>query len=616
VIKTWSTSSLIQLGNLYGRLILVLTLNAPVFWGILLLNMRGAKMTGQSVVYFTSVVLGYYMLPLLLVVTVLFALLFPARRVLIWLVGVVVVIYAYLLLLDSFVYKICKLHMDIFWLEFLFEDYQGLGLPPSTFLSAMVVLLTIIMAEAIIFAFARRVRPPFFVVPLLITLGIMSLGFSQIVHIVAYEHNYAGITSITPRLPFYVPFTSHRNAAKLSKLIPLGEPGFSADVLDHDYTNLAFPLSEMRFVEGSAEDPPNILFILLESWRSDAINEKVTPHIKAFADSSIVFHQHLSSGNSTTCGIFGLFYGIHPTYWAAVKANSSMIDNPPLIDALSDRGYTFGIYADSNFDRHKVKDTVFRGLEVHEKFEGKSVDQRDADMAVRLMRFMREQSAADTPFFAFAFFKSSHNSYHYPEEYDIFRPSRNLNMASVKSRNSESYKNDYLNAVHYSDALVGEVLSELKSLGEMDNTVILITTDHGESFNDNGADYWGHGSNFTRYQVQVPMIIHYPGYVPRQVFERTSHIDVSPTLLQEAFSCTTDICDYSNGRNLFGGLGEPRPFVVGSYVNHAFIFDDDVFAVYPTHTKKYKIQDVNMDVSRPHPALLKQVMEGVVRFYE
>lgn len=607
--------SLTKAAELYRRLMLVLLLNAPVLWGILLLDVRGVKLSPLSGAYFTSVALGYYLLPLMLVVTAVFLLLFAARKVAAWVAGAAVTAFLYFLLMDSFVYDICKLHIDFFWLEFVFEDYRGLGLPTSTLLSALGALVLLVLLELGIFALSSRMRRPRRVALPLFAVAILAFGFSQVAHIVAYKRNDQRITSLTPRFPFYVPFTSHRNADKFGDLLPLGDPAAAAEALDPDAATLNFPLSPMEFSADAPADPPNILMILLESWRYDAMNEEVSPRIKAFADSSIVFRNHLSSGNSTTCGVFGLFYGIEATYWTAVKANSSLIDNPPLIDAMQDRGYAFGIYADSNFDRHKVKDTVFRGIEVHEDFEGRSDDQRDADLTRRLKGFLREQSAADRPFFAFAFYKSSHNNYHYPPEHGIFRPSRKLNVAFIKSKNPEYYKNDYLNAVHYSDELVGEVLDELAALGEMENTVILITTDHGDSFNDNGADYWGHGSNFTRYQVQVPLIVRYPGREAREVLEFSSHVDVPPTLLQEVFGCVTPLRDYSNGRNLFGDLSAPRPFVVGSYVNHAFIFEDDVFAIYPVHTRKYKFDDVNGEASRPHPQLLKQVMEEINRFY-
>jgi membrane-anchored protein YejM (alkaline phosphatase superfamily) len=52
-----------------------------------------------------------------------------------------------------------------------------------------------------------------------------------------------------------------------------------------------------------------------------------------------------------------------------VKANNAVVHNPVLIDALEANGYSFGIYANSHFERHKIKYAVFRGIEVHESFE-------------------------------------------------------------------------------------------------------------------------------------------------------------------------------------------------------------------------------------------------------
>ena len=60
------------------------------------------------------------------------------------------------------------------------------------------------------------------------------------------------------------------------------------------------------------------------------------------------------------------------------------------------------------------------------------------------------------------------------------------------------------NSVHYVDRLVGEVLAEVEARGLLKNSVVLITGDHGQEFNDNRRNYWGHDSNFTPLQTGVP----------------------------------------------------------------------------------------------------------------
>ena len=142
--------------------------------------------------------------------------------------------------------------------------------------------------------------------------------------------------------------------------------------------------------------------------------------------------------------MFSLFYGIHPTYWTAVKANSASIDNPVLIDVLGANGYAFGIFADSHFERHKIKDAMFRGIEVHESFTGKTPDAKDRDLTERLFAFMEDQHRAGKPFFGFAFYKSTHFNYYYPKDVAPFRPSLKLNIALANANEDPSlFMNDY-----------------------------------------------------------------------------------------------------------------------------------------------------------------------------
>jgi membrane-anchored protein YejM (alkaline phosphatase superfamily) len=133
--------------------------------------------------------------------------------------------------------------------------------------------------------------------------------------------------------------------------------------------------------------------------------------------------------------------------------------------------------------------------------------------------------------------------------------------------------------------------------------------------NDNRANYWGHGTNFTEYQTRVPLVMYLPGREPTEINYTTSHIDVVPTLLQEYYGCENDIGDYSNGRNLFEKPEGIRPIVVGGYVNHAFIIEDNVYEIYPLYTKKYKLYDINVEATNPAPGTLRIIKEEINRFY-
>jgi len=601
--------------DLYRYLTMVLLLNVPLIYFILLMDVRSVDFTLLKWVYISCVFLGYYVLPPLLIITLLFLLFFAFKRLFIISAGAIITIYVYYLLIDHFVYVVAKIHIDLFWLEWIFNDYEAFGLPTSTLRNVLLVLIGIIATEIGIFKIVQKVRKPRYLSLIFVLFVSLTFIISQIIHIFAYHRNYYPVTSFTPHLPVYIPIISRKHAVKYENLLPIFATESDSLPLDQE-SSFHYPLRDMKYNTLPDTMLPNIVIIFLESWRFDMMNQQVTPNIFALSQKSSVFLKHFSSGNSTVAGVFGFFYGIHPTYWSAVKANSVHINNPVFIDVLKDNNYTFGIYAKSNFERHKIKDTIFREIEIHESFAGKSKIAHDRDMINQQLSFLREQADNPHPFMTFAFFKSNHFPYYYPKEDSIFLPAEDINLMFAKdSTDPVYYRNDYMNSTHYVDRLIGEIIQQLDSLGDMANTVIIITTDHSDELNDNRANYWGHGTNFTQYQTEVPLILYIPGREPQQIEYTTSHIDIPPTILQEFYGCTNDIRDYSNGRNLFEKQTELRPIVVGGYVNHAFIIEDNVYEIYPLYTKKYKLHDIKLKASSPPSDILKVIKEEINHFY-
>ena len=550
----------------YVHLITALCLNAPLLSLALTRDLEGVPTLSFAGVYAQLVFVGYYDLLLAALMSLVFLVTAFSRTLANAAGGVLLFFALSYLVIDSFVHRIYRFHVDAFWLGYVVNSYRGMGVPPAVLTTIVLALALIAVLEWALFRAAGRLKRPALAAAFAAIAAVACL-VSQAIHVLAYYRNDTRITSITPQLPFYSPIVSQKNAARYDGLGPVGiEP--TDPSLPSAAASLRYPLHPVNWKTGA--NPPNILLLLLESWRYDMMDSLVSPNIYAFSKRSSVFLNHLSSGNSTPYGVFGLFYGLHPTYWDAVKANNTWIDNPVLIDVLTANDYALGIYADSQFGRHKIKDAMFRGIEVHEAFSGTSPDARDADLTEQLIDFMGEQQRKGKPFFGFAFYKSTHYSYTYPGP-GRFQPARELNIALAgEPADPTPYVNDYRNSVFYTDSLIGHVLNRLDSSGLMKNTIVIITSDHGEEFNDNRAGWWGHAGNFTRYQTQVPLVFHVPGRPPRQVTETTAHVDVPTTLLTEVFGCRSE-SDWSNGRDLFAAPGPPRPFVVSGYVNHAFV---------------------------------------------
>ncbi|SYZ72024.1 putative Sulfatase domain protein [Candidatus Zixiibacteriota bacterium] len=599
----------------YRRLIIALALNTPIILIIFLWNLMPVEFSVLTWIYFITVSVGYYVLAMWLVTTIVFVMLLPFRRVGIGLCAVMTGAFVYYFLIDSFVFRLTRMHIDPFWIEWIVSDFGAFGISGGTLRSALLALLLIAAIEYGLFHYAWRITVKKFITVSFYTVGIASLIISQVIHAMAYEYNDARITKLTPYLPVYYPVSSHNQAAKYGGRLPIGNDE-SIDIEGEEGDAVTYPLRELEMDKPEGKRFPNILVLLFESWRYDMMNADITPHTYALSRNSLVCSRHYCSGNSTVAGVFGLFYGLFPTYWTTVKANNKAIHNPVLIDVLENNRYNYGVFANSNFKRHKIKDAVFRDIEVQESFAGESKIEQDLDMTRQLIGFLREQQGRERPFFALGFYKSNHAPYLYPQTDTIFRPAGDQNLMRANSDTDPTlYFNDYKNATHFVDKLIGQVLQEIDSLGLMSNTIIIVTTDHGEEFNDDRSNYWGHGTNFTQFQTVVPLVIYAPGREPRMITQITSHVDIAPTLLQEFLFCINNPGDYSNGINLYRDFGDNRPMVIGSYVNYAIILDDNVYEIYPFRSKNYKLSNINKDVAFPAYKELTPLMDEMKRFY-
>ena len=90
----------------------------------------------------------------------------------------------------------------------------------------------------------------------------------------------------------------------------------------------------------------------------------------------------------------------------------------------------------------------------------------------------------------------------------------------------------YYALTSYIDAKVGRLLETLGEIGAADDTVVVFTSDHGDSLGERGLFF---KMSFFEWSVRVPLIVHAPfAFAPRRVRENVSHLDLFPTLLEAA----------------------------------------------------------------------------------
>jgi membrane-anchored protein YejM (alkaline phosphatase superfamily) len=112
----------------------------------------------------------------------------------------------------------------------------------------------------------------------------------------------------------------------------------------------------------------------------------------------------------------------------------------------------------------------------------------------------------------------------------------------------EGVKNRYKNACVAADVVVSGMLEALERQGLAENTIVVVTGDHGEEFYEHGQ--FGHTSNYTPEQTWVSFVMRGPGIVPGDEERPTSHLDLAPTLLERLGVDPALRGKYSVGANL------------------------------------------------------------------
>ncbi|MEH6421138.1 DUF3413 domain-containing protein [Pseudomonas sp. CGJS7] len=310
----------------------------------------------------------------------------------------------------------------------------------------------------------------------------------------------------------------------------------------------------------------NVVVILLESLRHDALTAQVMPNTWRFAQQSQQYDNHYSSGNATRFGVFGLLYGLPGGYWHPMLAEQR---GSALIGQMKKDGYGMHIYGSAPLYSPEFDRTAFS--EVREHIVNGPRERKSAERDMAILQDLQRDIAAtpkDKRFFGFVFMDSPHQPYYLPKGYPpLFQPmSESINPLEFgPDHDPLPDYNRYRTAVHYADSLIGKFLEALQASEFADNTVVLITGDHGEEFNDLKQNYWGHNGNFSDYQLRTPFVLHWPGKPAQKFAHATSHEDFVPTVMKHALGCANDTADYSTGRDLFGPAQARRPLLVESW---------------------------------------------------
>jgi len=576
--------------------------NAVVF-GLVSLRYLGTGLPGVtplSTVYLVTVYIGHHVLltvvPLLLLATPLI-LVWPRRRVLSVAGAVLFALLLALIVLDSLLWSQSRFHINALTLRILgWQSWVFVG-----FIFLIGLFFESMLARGTWnFVLAPKRRPGrmvgFFC-------GLM-IVVSQLIHAWADAAYYVPVTGLGQVLPVYRGVTAKSLLAdtglvdveasrerELARRVSAGMEDTSGRLLDYPKQPL----------QCDPATPLNLLMIVVDSMRGSMLTPEYAPGMTQFADRrGLTFRNHFSGGNSSRMGMFSLFYGLPPGYWAAFSA---LQRSAVLVDEMQARGYQLGLYSSNTLYRPVVLDrTAFANVPDLRIVTEPASDpswKRDRKLTGEWFDFLERRDPA-RPFFGFLFYDTAMKN-QLPPDYPVHWP-----PADDSDQQRELSK--YRSSVQFVDGIVAEVLADLERRGLLDQTVVLITSDHGEEFGESGAKLERHGSGYTRHQLVTPMVLAWPGRERGVAYDhRTSHYDIAPTLMQGLFGCSNPASDYSVGRNLFDLQGWDW-IIAGSYWNYAVLEPDQVTVTYPNGL--YEVRDWDYRL-RETPVFRGDVLEAV-----
>lgn len=402
------------------------------------------------------------------------------------------------------------------------------------------------------------------------------------IHIWAAAHAYQPVTVVKRYLPLFQPATSNKLMRKYGWIDEEALKRQQSMKMDRK-SDLHYPLNPLQ--TEPVEKPVNILWLVVDSWRADTFNAEITPNTWAVVEEQdgIIFNNHMSTGNSTRTGIFGLFYGVPGTYWHGFLANQKA---PLFIDRLQQLNYNLGIFSAAQLRSPEFDKTVFTNvadLRV-DGSEGGRPSELDIDLTNDWLAWY-DQKDKTKPTFSFLFYDAPHG-YDFPDDYpNKFEPYlKTLNYLKLNNdTDTTEFFNRYKTSAHFVDSQMKRVLDKLKQSGDLENTVVIITGDHAQELNDNKLNFWGHNSNFTDAQIKVPFAIFGPKISTNSMLwpadALTSHQDVVPTFMKNYLGVTSELADYSVGEDLLASPVKRDWTLSSSYGGYAVVSDESILEV-------------------------------------
>jgi arylsulfatase A-like enzyme len=313
-------------------------------------------------------------------------------------------------------------------------------------------------------------------------------------------------------------------------------------------------LQEVRAERSTAsKDAPNVLVIVVDTLRADHLSgygysRQTSPNLDHVAQMGVLFEEAFAAASWTLPSHASLLTGRYPSDHGAEKGP---LDGryPTIGEAFRSQGYRTGAFSGNSFFFCR-RMGLGRGFAHFDDYSGSLTQAavrtcygRDLEallnrLGLKIFPTRRTapqitdsflhwvDSKPQSPFFAVLNYFDVHDPYFPPQPYRTqFSKLKNpggIIDESLASHTMPSTPEElqgeidaYDGAIAYTDDQIGQLFAELKKRNLVDNTLVVITGDHGESFGGHGL--FIHGNSLYRGQIRVPLVFYWPSKIPAGV---------------------------------------------------------------------------------------------------
>jgi len=403
------------------------------------------------------------------------------------------------------------------------------------------------------------------------------------------------------------------------------------------------PLLVARPLEGGR--PPNVFFILVDTLRADALGcygqtYGLTPHLDRLAREGVLFENMIAQSPHTETSVPSILLGVYPhehgrmylhsrhnaanpTYLGSRSLKSEF---PTLAERFQQAGYlTYGFYNNillaprDGFHRGFYEYTDYAiGMGLSDPWGRIALPtaQTGVQEAVAFLQHVPKQ----VPLFMFLHILDPHNPYTPPGEFNlrIKPPGLPLDQAA------------YLSETAYVDEQIGRLVDTFQRLGLLQDSLLLVTSDHGEEFINPYGRPIGHGRTLFHSTLHVPFLCVGPSRIPagKRVSNRVESVDILPTLLELAglsrdptpsgkslvslFASSGNAYDKTEAIAEGIRRGEERKCLYQDPYKLVYFRDSGRTMLYDLHTDPGELNDLAPD----HPDLVKRLKQRLLeRFH-